>query len=154
MILGKDMLLIFAMLTVVTVVFFRPSATEQHYYHLITTAESEHWRIEEYRIELQPQTVVSGSGRIKIKSDKLVSGFFQTEILLESENKQVVIWRKTMTGEMQPIDMEIGTIEGPILTDAGDYITLEDIQHIYAQIAWNDMDGETRVERINLYERQ
>ncbi|WP_167577749.1 hypothetical protein [Ammoniphilus sp. YIM 78166] len=147
------MLLIFAMLTVVTVVFFKPSATEQHYYHLIVTAESENWRIEDYKIEIQPQTFVSGGGRIQLKSDKLVSEFFQAEFTLVSKNKQVVIWRKTMTGDMQISDVDIGRIEGPVLTEDGDYIKLDDIEHIYAQITWNNQNGDTIEERISLYEK-
>lgn len=129
---------------------------ETNYFSL--TGESEHWKVDSYKIEISPETLKAGSGIVTKKAgDSFYSEAYSIRVYAVIDKRHEVIQGTSASGSV-PLEMDeitTGTIEGgPLLDKEGQAITIDHIHQIYMMIAWEEASkGDWQEEKIILYDR-
>lgn len=129
------------------------SETTQDNKPLTFNGEGEIWQIENYQIEITPNSFVAGNGELSMKNvNEYFSNLLSFEVHAEINEGDEVIHKFKILGIKDNIAFkEIGKIKGePYIDKRGQPITYRDFNNLYVIIEWEDSQGNRKKEKINL----
>lgn len=125
-------------------------------YNLSLNGESENWRLTEYEVAFTSEDFKAGNGILNMKNQNEYStkSFqFDTHAIINGEDFSVHSGSITGDGNVIDIAEEVtGTIEtGAYLDKEGNPITIDQVNDIYMDVVWWDLDKNEKVkEKIDL----
>lgn len=140
---------------VALVVYLNHQDTQNEYHYLKLSGESPHWKLTDYRVEITPNNMKSGNGKLYFKStnNNYVAEYYDFSMRAIVNNEETTLQKQVVSGpEDFKNGVNTGSIEGPAyITKTRNPITLEDVDEIYAVIQWENDRGKTQKETISLY---
>ncbi|WP_432360441.1 hypothetical protein [Sporosarcina sp. UB5] len=128
------------------------------FYYLQLSGESSHWKLTDYQIEITPDNMSSGNGKLyfKSKNGNYTTQYYAFKMRAIINNEETSLHGQIVSGpEDFKTGVNVGSYKGPtLITKSGDPITLKDVDEIYAVIQWEEKgNGKTREETISLYSK-
>ncbi|MFD2705742.1 hypothetical protein [Salibacterium lacus] len=125
--------------------------------YLLLMGESSSWKLDEYEIEMTPESFLVGNGTIHMKNEnEYLTDFFHFETHAVISGEDTVIHSGSVSGsEIDITEETTGANEGAAhLNENGNPVRLDDISKIYMAIEWWNTDERKNVsEEIDLYSR-
>jgi len=123
---------------------------------IVLTGESHTWELSGYEIKLTPKSFEIGNGTLTMKNTTdYLSDSFSYEVYATINEEDQLIQQHHSSG--QPVNLalkKIGSITGEKLyLKNGKNIALRNVSAIYMLVEWKNQDGQSSVERIELYKR-
>ncbi|TFB19263.1 hypothetical protein E3U55_11160 [Filobacillus milosensis] len=144
---------------VVTMFFINQNEDDQsnHYYVFLMDGETEHWELDQYKVELVPTNQVAGNGILNYVGEeniKVEDFNFRTFALVDGLDIALQGVSRSWNKPVELGNSPTGTVDSSLFKPNGDPVLFKDIEKIYAVIQWTEAGGETVKEEMTLYERR